>query len=354
MQLQDLSVAGKRVLVRVDFNVPMDKEGHITDDSRIRASLPTIRYLLDNGAKVILMSHLGRPDGKVDLRYSLKSCEERLHQLLGRHDVTLLENLRFHKEEEEGNVAFAQELAKQGDCYVNDAFGTAHRKHASTYVIAQFFKEKAPGFLMEKEIAFLGEALLHPVHPFYAIIGGAKLSTKLGVLKTLVNKADALFIGGAMAYTFLRAAGQETGKSLVEESFLQEAATLLRTGRIHLPLDHVLSDGRLVKEIPPEGQGADIGPETVADWTKQLENAKTIFWNGPLGIFEDTRFSAGTKKIGQAITRGNAITIVGGGDSVAAIESQGLASKITHLSTGGGASLEYIEKGSLPGIDALK
>ncbi len=366
--MQQMATAGRRVLVRVDFNVPLTPEGAISDDSRIRASLPTISYLLAQGASVTLMSHLGRPEGKEDLRYSLKPCAERLSTLLGQPvffgshknirpgEVLLLENLRFYPEEEAGDKTFAKQLSHLGDVYINDAFGTAHRAHASTATIAQFFPhKKAAGLLLQKEIKFLGEALINPERPFYAIIGGSKVSSKLGILKALVKKADALFIGGAMAYTFLKAQGVAVGASLVEEALEQEALALMSSGKIFLPIDHITIEGDEVMGPFPDGsKGADIGPRTIWEWTKRLKEAKTIFWNGPLGIFEDPRFEIGTHKIALAITNGNAVTIVGGGDSVSAIEHQGLGSKITHLSTGGGAALEFLEKGTLPGIDALK
>ncbi|MCX6994901.1 MAG: phosphoglycerate kinase [Chlamydiae bacterium] len=366
--IQQIPTAGKRVLVRVDFNVPLAPDGSISDDSRIRASLPTISYLLAQGASVILMSHLGRPKGPSDLKYSLKNCAERLsvflkrpvffgsHKTMKPGEVLLLENLRFHPEEENGDITFAKQLSQFGDVYINDAFGTSHRAHASTVTIAQFFPgRKAAGLLLQKEIKFLGDALIRPERPFYAIIGGSKVSSKLAILKALVTKADALFIGGAMAYTFLKAQGFSVGGSLVEKNLEKEALSLLSSGKIFLPIDHVTMDGKeVVGSIPQDARGADIGPKTIQEWTERLKGAKTIFWNGPLGIFEDPRFEMGTHKIALAITSGNAMTIVGGGDSISAIEQQGLSSKITHLSTGGGAALEFIEKGSLPGIDALE
>lgn len=365
--MQQLDVAGKRVLVRVDFNVPLTKEGAIRDDTRIKSALPTIAYLLEKGAKVILVSHLGRPDGKVNRAFSLKPCAERLASLLGRPvlfsegegELLLLENVRFHPEEEKGDVSFAKKLASLADVYINDAFGTAHRAHASTATVAQFFPgRRAAGFLLQKEIAFLDKLLKECEHPFYAIIGGAKVSTKLGVLKALLTKADLLFIGGAMSYTFLRAKGVSVGRSLVEESRLQEASSLLASGKIVLPLDHIVSDGEqvlVVEDHIPEGfAGMDIGPRTLAEWGKQLRRAKTLFWNGPVGVCEEERFAAGTKGIAKFLAEAKVTTIVGGGDSVSAVENQGLTSKFSHISTGGGASLEYLEKGTLPGIEALK
>lgn len=379
--VQQLEVAGKRVLVRVDFNVPLTKEGAISDDSRIKASLPTIQYLIKQGAKVILLSHLGRPDGQKKPQYTLKPCAARLSQLLKqpvhfasdclgdeaersaralqKGEVLLLENVRFYPEEEAGDKAFAEKIAQLGDLYINDAFGTAHRAHATTAAIASFFPgKKAAGFLLQKEIEFLGQALLMPQRPFYALVGGSKVSSKLGVLQALVNKSDKVFVGGAMAYTFLKAQGISTGSSLVEEALEKEALSLWQSGKIFLPLDHIITDKGAIKTVEgaiPQGfQGVDIGPQTIKEWKRYLQEAKTIFWNGPLGIFEDARFAIGTNEIAKALTESSAITIVGGGDSVSAIENQGLAKKITHLSTGGGASLEYIEKGSLPGIICLE
>lgn len=365
--MQQLDVAGKRVLVRVDFNVPLTEEGAIRDDTRIKSALPTIEYLLKNKAKVILVSHLGRPGGKVNLTLSLKPCAERLASLLGRPvlfgegegDLLLLENVRFHPEEEAGDRGFAQKLAGQADVYINDAFGTAHRAHASTTTVAQFFPgRRAAGFLLQKEISFLDKLVKECEHPFYAIIGGAKVSSKLAVLKALLTKADALFIGGAMAYTFLRAKGIAVGSSLVEEALLEEAHSLLATGKIVLPIDHVVSDKRevlIVEGAIPDGfAGMDIGPKTLEEWGKKLVQAKTLFWNGPVGVFEEEKFAAGTKGIAELLAGVHATTVVGGGDSVAAVESQGLKSKFSHISTGGGASLEYIENGTLPGIEALK
>lgn len=379
--VEQLEVAGKRVLVRVDFNVPLTKEGAISDDSRIKASLPTIQYLINQGAKVILLSHLGRPDGQKKLQYTLKPCAERLSQLLKQPvhfasdclgdaaeksskalqngEVLLLENVRFYPEEEAGDIVFAEKIAKLGDLYINDAFGTAHRAHATTATIAAFFPgKKAAGFLLQKEIEFLGHTLLEPRRPFYALVGGSKVSSKLGILQALVKKADIVFVGGAMAYTFLKAQGISVGNSLVEETLEKEALALLTSGKIFLPKDHLVTDNKVIRvvegAIPQDFQGVDIGPQTIKEWSRYLPAAQTIFWNGPLGIFEDPRFATGTNEIAKALTQSVAITIVGGGDSVSAVENQGLADKITHLSTGGGASLEYIEKGSLPGIKCLE
>lgn len=380
-RVQDLPLGGKRVLLRVDFNVPLTKEGKISDDARIRASLPTIEYLLGQKARVILLSHLGRPEGKKEEKYTLKPCAKRLSELLKKPvafasdcvgeiaeksvealpegGLLLLENVRFHAEEETGDRNFAKKIASLGDFYINDAFGTAHRAHATTATIATYFPgKKGAGFLLQKEIEFLGHALLEPKRPFYALVGGAKVSSKLGILQALVKKADSVFVGGAMAYTFLKAQGIAIGDSLVENGLLDEAIKLLKTGKILLPSDHIVTDKTQVKTvkaaIPAGFQGVDIGPLTIEEWRQKLKDAKTIFWNGPLGIFEDPCFAEGTRQMALVLAQSAALTIIGGGDSVAAIESQGLGSKISHLSTGGGASLEFIEKGSLPGIEALK
>lgn len=392
--LSNLSLSDKKVLMRVDFNVPLDKEGKITDDTRIQASLPSIQYVLDHGGSVILMSHLGRPKGKKAPEFSLKPCAERLKQLLGREvlmapdcigetvnsmakalkpgQVLLLENLRFHDAEEhpEKDPSFAKQLAALGDLYVNDAFGTAHRAHASTVEITKFFPGKAAaGFLMEKELKFLGETLISPIRPFVAIIGGAKISTKCGVIEALMKKADAVLIGGGMAYTFLKAEGVDIGDSIHEDDFLDKARELLKAslkggGKIILPSDLVVANkiekGADVKIIPatsgvPKGyQGVDIGPQTVQVFAAELRKAATILWNGPLGVFEIPEFAKGTNAIAHILPQiKNATTIVGGGDSISALQSAGVANKITHLSTGGGASLEYIEYGTLPGIEAF-
>ena len=394
LSVYDLPLKGKRVLIRVDFNVPLDKSGAIADDSRIEASLPTIKYVLEQGGIPILMSHLGRPKGKVVHAFSLAPCAKRLAEMLGKPVVMakdcvgkeverqiqhlepgatlLLENLRFHPGEEKPDEepAFVGELAKLGDCYINDAFGTAHRAHASTATIVSFFPGRAaPGFLVEKEIKYLGETLLKPKRPFYALIGGAKISTKLGVVKSLASKVDALLIGGAMAYTFLKAQGVQIGESKYEPDCLDQALGILaafKTGgvRLILPVDHVVArelnpqaPTRVVDNtqgIPPGWVGVDIGPKTLALFKEELKNAATILWNGPMGIFEIEPFAKGTKTLAQAIADTRAITIVGGGDSVAAIRQANLVHKFSHLSTGGGASLEYVEYGTLPGLEALR
>lgn len=391
--LQELDLNHKKVLMRVDFNVPIDKKGHITDDTRIRAALPSIRYVLEHGASLILMSHLGRPKGGPSPELSLAPCAQRLSELLQKPvsmapdcigkeveemaknlkpgQVLMLENLRFHEAEEhpEKDPTFARQLATFGDLYVNDAFGTAHRAHSSTAEITKYFPGKAAaGFLMEKEIQFLGEALDHPSHPFYAVIGGAKISTKIGMLKSLLKKVDALFIGGGMTFTFLKAQGISIGQSIHEDQCLKEAKEILDMAKkegvpIYLPLDHLIvkevsneAPSKIVQTsvgIPEDYQGVDIGPKTIEEYTKTLGDAKTVFWNGPMGIFEMNNFAKGTNAIAQCLANLNATTIVGGGESVAAVEAAGLAKQMTHISTGGGATLEYIEFGKLPGIEAL-
>jgi len=393
MNLKELPVTEKKVLVRVDFNVPLNDKGEITDDTRIRAALPTIEYLLKQKASVILMSHMGRPKGQRDPKFSLKPCADRLCQLLhlpvkmapdcmGKEveemcsslcptEIILLENLRFYEAEEnpDKDTSFAQNLAKLGDFYVNDAFGTAHRAHSSTTTIAQYFPNKrAAGFLLEKEIDFLGKHFTQPPHPFYAIIGGAKVSSKLGVLKSLLSKVDALFIGGGMAYTFLKAQGLEIGDSLFETELLKTAKEFLDEAKgknipIFLPQDIVVtkefantSESQVAATqggIPQGWQGMDIGPRTRQDWSDRLKSGQMIFWNGPVGVFEFPKFAKGTEAIAKCLADMKAITIIGGGDSVAAVNQLGLDEKFTHISTGGGATLEYIEFGHLPGIDAL-
>lgn len=390
LSLRDLDVSGKKVLMRVDFNVPLDKRGNITDDTRIQASLPSIEYILNQGGSVILMSHLGRPKEKKDAELSLTPCAKHLSELLkipvkmapdcvgnevellAKHlmpgEVLLLENLRFHKGEEkpEEEPDFVKRLAGLGDVYVDDAFGTAHRKHASTYRIPQLFPEKAAaGFLMEKEIEFIGKLLLHPQKPFCAIIGGAKISTKMGVLKALLKKVDTLLVGGGMSYTFLKAQGVSIGDSLYEPEFLEEAISILKSNpsKILLPMDHVITKNmeedittRIVENHPgiPDGfMGVDIGPKTIESFFTALNKAATVFWNGPMGVFEIPKFETGTTAIAEILANSPATTVVGGGDSILALQKAGVMDKMTHISTGGGATLEFIEFGSLPGIDVL-
>ena len=363
LTLRDLPIKGKRVLMRVDFNVPLDATGAITDDTRIREALPSIQYVLQNGAtQLVLMSHLGRPEGVVDARYSLAPCAKRLSELLHqpvslvqdfeqrRSDrIVLLENVRFYPGEEKADPAFAELLARWGDVYVDDAFGSAHRAHSSIVGVAALFPGRAAaGFLMQKELHELGSLLDKPERPFYAIVGGAKILSKLGVLKKLVERVDGLFIGGAMAYHF--------------EERAPELVAALRQKKIPywLPVDHIVAEKieagakwKAVQTIPTDWVGVDIGPKTVQEWSCQLSEAKTIFWNGPVGVCEIPPFDAGTRAIAKALADAPARVIIGGGDSVAAINKMGLSKKFAHLSTGGGAALELLEFGSLPGIEAL-
>jgi phosphoglycerate kinase len=382
--LRDLEVQGKRVLVRVDFNVPM-QDGQITDDRRIRESLPTILYLLERGAKVILMSHLGRPKGKPDPQYSLRPVAERLSELLGRPvrfledcvgeaveqavqamapgEVVLLENLRFHPEEEANDDGFARALARLGDLYVNDAFGSAHRAHASTEGVAHYLPAVA-GFLMEKELRYLGSVLTQPERPFVAILGGAKVHDKIGVIQNLLPKVDRLLIGGGMAFTFLKAQGYEIGRSLLDSDSLEFARRVLQEAgqKIVLPVDVVVAPSPEaetqaqvvpVDQIPPDQMGLDIGPQTVARFREIVRLARTIVWNGPLGLFERAAFAEGTRGVLQAVAESGAISILGGGDTAAAAEQLGFADRITHISTGGGAALEFLEGRTLPGVAVL-
>jgi 3-phosphoglycerate kinase len=388
--LADIDPRGKRVLVRVDFNVPQDETGRITDDRRIEAALPTIRYLLDLDARVILASHLGRPKG-VDPKWTLKPVAERLSELLGRPvrlardsvgpsaetavaemspgEVLLLENVRFHPEEEKNDPAFARQLADLADLYVNDAFGSAHRAHASTEGVTHYLPAVS-GFLMQKELDALGGALKNPKRPFVAILGGKKVSDKIGVIEHLMDKVDALLIGGGMAYTFLKAKGLEIGKSLLDEEGLELARRVMeraasRGPRLELPVDVVVArefapdaESKVVPadQIPPDWMGMDVGPKTLANFRSALSDAKTIIWNGPMGVFEMPRFANGTRAVAEMLaerTAAGATTIIGGGDSAAAVEQMGLADRITHISTGGGASLEFLEGKELPGVAAL-
>ncbi len=390
--IRDIDVAGKRVLVRVDFNVPLDAERHITDDTRIVAALPTIQYLLDHGAAVILMSHLGRPDGKAVDKLRMQPVAERLSQLLHQPvqaatesigpeveaqakalqpgQVLLLENLRFHKEEEKNNPDFARQLASLGDLYVNDAFGTAHRAHASTEGIARLVPGVS-GFLMEKEINFLGSALENPKRPLAAVVGGAKVSDKIAVLERLITLADSILIGGGMANTFFAAEGYEIGDSLFEESKLDTARDLLKKAHergvgFHLPSDVVIAEQvtpdaphKVVPsyQVPKGWRILDIGPATIANFRNILEGANTIVWNGTLGVAEIPAFAEGTNAIIKVLverTKAGATTIIGGGDSAAAVEHAGAAENMTHVSTGGGASLEFLEGRVLPGVAALQ
>jgi phosphoglycerate kinase len=389
LTLKDLHLKGKRVLMRVDFNVPLSKDGAITDDSRIKAALPSIEYVLAHKASLVLMSHLGRPDAKPDPRLSLAPIAKHLSKLLQKPvqfapdcvgpavmkmasalragEILMLENVRFHlgEEEPEKDPSFTDQLAELGELYVNDAFAAAHRAHASTALVAKHFPEEAAaGFLMEKEISFLSPLLESPRHPFYAIIGGAKVSTKVGVIHNLLKRVDALFLGGGMTYTFLKAEGIEIGASLLEEKEIEGAKEILGlTSSIHLPKDLVIADAfsneanrkviRTKEGIPDGWRGMDIGPETIREWSSLLQKAETVFWNGPLGVFEMSHFSKGTFDIAKALADSSAEVIIGGGDSVAAIQQMGLGDKFAHLSTGGGAALEFLEFGHLPGIDAL-
>ncbi|MEO0098093.1 MAG: phosphoglycerate kinase [candidate division WOR-3 bacterium] len=387
-RLIDLPLKGKRVFLRVDFNCPLDEKGNITDDTRIRASLPTIEYILKEGAIPIIASHLGKPKGKFDPKYSLKPIKERLSQLLSREvvltpncigedteriiqkaqigDIILLENLRFHPEEEKNDLAFAQRLRNLADFYVNDAFGCVHRAHASVDALPRLFPNPVPGFLLEKEISFLSKIISSPTKPFVAIIGGAKISDKLGVIKNLLPKVDYILIGGGLAFNFVKAKGYEIGNSVFEPDRLEEAKHLLLEAKVKTPKDFLVTNKvaadaeiKMVKEneIPSSWIGVDIGKETIEEYKKVLENANTIVWAGPLGIFEYEKFSYGTKEIAQALkeaTARGATTVVGGGDTAAALKKFGLGDKVSHISTGGGATLEFLEGKELPGIVALK
>jgi 3-phosphoglycerate kinase len=384
-----MDVKGKRVLVRVDFNVPLEGE-RVTDDRRIRSALPTIRSIIDRGGKAILMSHLGRPKSGPEKKFSLKPAAERLSELLGKPvklaedcvgpaaeaavagmkegDVVLLENTRFHKEEEKNEAGFAGQLASLGDLYVNDAFGTAHREHASTYGVPEKLGagKRGMGFLIEKELKFLGDAVEKPARPFVAILGGAKVSDKIAVIENLLSKADTILIGGAMAYTFFLAQGKKVGNSLSEKDKVELAKSLIAKAgsKLVLPVDTVISDKmtddaqtRVVEGDIPEGmEGFDIGPKTAKLFAEKISGAKTVVWNGPMGVFEKKPFVNGTKVVAEALaaaTAKGAVTIIGGGDSAAAIEEFGLADKVSHVSTGGGASLEFMEGKGFACLDIL-
>jgi len=388
LSVKDLDLNGKKVFVRVDFNVPLDEEQHITNDTRIRASLPTIKYILEQGGIPILASHFGRPKGKVNPKLSLLPVAHRLSEILKRKvifapdcvgpevkkmaqvlnpgDILLLENTRFHPEEKRNDSGFAKELASLSDLYVNDAFGAAHRSHASVVGVPAHFENPACGFLLEKEIRFLERTLKEPKRPLLAIIGGAKVSTKIGVIKNLLSSVDNLVIGGGMCFTFYKARGYEIGKSLCEDDFLDEAAVLLNNQKIYLPVDVLVAkepkQGSPTKcveacAIPADYHGVDIGEKTRQDIARLVNKSKTIVWNGPMGIFEIEDFAEGTaliaRSVAQATTKG-AITIVGGGDTIAALAKYDLLNDVTHASTGGGASLEFLEGKELPGIKALE
>jgi 3-phosphoglycerate kinase len=388
MTISDIYFAGRRVIARVDFNVPLDKEGNITDDNRIVGALPTIRYLVENDAKLILVSHLGRPKEGPEAKYSMKPAAERLSQLLGRPvtlaadvigpdakakaaalqngEILMLENVRFHKEETKNDPAFTKELASMAELFVNDAFGTAHRAHASTTGLADYLPAVC-GFLIKKELDVMGKALDDPERPFVAILGGAKVSDKISVIENLLDKVDTLIIGGGMAYTFLKAQGHEIGKSLCEEDKIELAKSLMEKAKakgvnLLLPLDNVVArefsaDAEAIAikcdELPVDTMGLDIGPRTIASFSEAIKGAKTVVWNGPMGVFEFEKFAVGTKAVAEAVAASGAISIVGGGDSAAAVEQLGFADKITHISTGGGASLEFLEGKELPGIACL-
>ncbi|RKY32315.1 MAG: phosphoglycerate kinase [Candidatus Omnitrophota bacterium] len=387
--IEEKDYSNKKVFMRVDFNVPI-KDGEITDDTRIKATIPTIEKLLSQNASLILASHLGRPKGKVVPEMSLKPVAKRLSELLNKEvkfvedcvgekvkkmaselkpgEILLLENLRFHKEEEEGDENFAKELASLADCYVNDAFATCHRKHASIVGIPKFIKDVAAGLLIKKEIEALSKLLTNPERPFLLILGGAKVLDKIGIIKNLLDKVDTIITGGVMGYTFIKAKNWEVGDSKVEEEAIPAAKEIIkeinkRHLEFHTPLDHIIAD-KISEDahyfptergtVPPGWKGVDIGPQAIEEYVDCIKRAKTIFWNGPLGIFEIEPFAKGTIEIAKAIANSDAFSVVGGGDSIAAVNKAGVADKISHICTGGGASLEFLQKGSLPGIEILK
>jgi phosphoglycerate kinase len=388
--VEDLDVKGRTVFVRVDFNVPLMAAGEIRDDTRIRASLPTIKYLMDRGAKIVLASHLGRPKGKPDPAMSLKPVAKRLAELLGRDvamaagvvgpevdalkarlpdgGLLLLENVRFHPGETKNDPELSRQFAAGIDIFVNDAFGSSHRAHASVVGIAEYVPLKAAGFLMKAELEYLGRAVHSPAHPYVAILGGAKTEDKIPVIENILNKADHILIGGAMAYTFLKSRGYGVGRSLVEDDKLETARAILKKAAdkkiaFQLPIDHVLAasveSGAIAAVVdtypfPEDLMGVDIGPKTSAAYAALIASAKTIVWNGPLGVFEVPAFAAGTIAVAKAVAGSGALSIVGGGDSIAAVAKAGVTDKISHISTGGGASLEYLAYETLPGIEALE
>jgi len=389
LSIRDIDFQGKRVLCRVDFNVPLDSNNQITDDTRVNASMPTIRHIINNGGRLILASHLGRPKNGPEAKFSLASVAPCLSQYLGKSvkmapdcigpdvarmvsqmvdgDVLLLENVRFHAGETKNDPDFAKALAENADIYVNNAFGTAHRAHASTEGVTHFLQPAAAGFLLEKEIKYLGQALAYPDHPFVAVIGGAKVSDKIAVIENLLEKVDTLIIGGGMAYTFLRAQGRPTGKSLVEEDRIDLAKRLIQKAtdkgvNLLLPQDHVVAsefspdaEHKICSDanFPADWMALDIGPATIATYTGALRNARMVVWNGPMGVFEFDAFASGTMSVAATIAESKARSIVGGGDSVAAVKKAGVEAKMTHISTGGGASLEFLEGKTLPGLAAL-
>jgi phosphoglycerate kinase len=385
LSIRDLNLKGQRVFIRVDFNVPLSAAGVVEDDTRIRETLPTLRYALEQGSRLVLASHLGRPKGKPNPKYSLKPVAAHLSKLLGREvafapdcigpdaealalglgpgGVLLLENVRYHPEEEANDGHFARRLAALCDVYVNDAFGSAHRAHASTEGIARCISHAAAGLLMEKELTYLGAAVSHPEHPYVVILGGAKVSDKIEVIQNLLPLCDTMLIGGAMVYTFLKAKGVAVGKSLVEDDKLDLARGLLASPKLRLPVDHVVAPRieqgvemrtqATSEAVPADWMGLDIGAGAVKQFAAQIAQAKTVLWNGPMGVFEIDQFATGTMEVAKAVAASGATSIVGGGDSVAALAKAGLTTKITHVSTGGGASLEFLSGRKLPGVEAL-